>query len=176
MTSCSSRFCVSDRTTFAPHTAARTLLPPSASGEAQQAHSRRRSQSLLVQRTSKRAHMQQQAVAAGPAMNGATGKGTMCLLLSISTLLLNTCPPDRRAVVLAAPVAERQGSVQRRTKETCVDVSIGLDGTGVCSSESGIPFLDHMMDVRFRNWRVSLVRLRDMLHSHWVDTLCWRRC
>ena len=45
-------------------------------------------------------------------------------------------------------MAERRGTVQRRTKETHVDVSIGLDGTGVCSSESGIPFLDHMMDVR----------------------------
>ena len=27
-------------------------------------------------------------------------------------------------------------------------VSINLDGTGVCTSNSKIPFLDHMMDVR----------------------------
>ena len=44
--------------------------------------------------------------------------------------------------------ALRSGSVQRKTKETRVDVSISLDGTGVCDSKSGIPFLDHMMDVR----------------------------
>ena len=28
-----------------------------------------------------------------------------------------------------------------------MEVSINLDGTGVCSSSSQIPFLDHMMDV-----------------------------
>ena len=48
---------------------------------------------------------------------------------------------------MTAETATRVGSVQRKTKETRVDVSIGLDGTGVCSSKSGIPFLDHMMDV-----------------------------
>jgi len=45
-----------------------------------------------------------------------------------------------------AEAAERLGSVQRNTKETRVDVSIKLNGTGVCQSQSGIPFLDHMMD------------------------------
>lgn len=30
-----------------------------------------------------------------------------------------------------------------------MEVSINLDGTGVCSSHSQIPFLDHMMDVSF---------------------------
>ena len=38
--------------------------------------------------------------------------------------------------------------MKRETKETKVEVSINLDGTGVCSSQSQIPFLDHMMDVR----------------------------
>ena len=46
------------------------------------------------------------------------------------------------------PQSQRLGSVQRNTKETKVDVSIMLDGTGICESKSGIPFLDHMMDVR----------------------------
>ena len=45
------------------------------------------------------------------------------------------------------PAGTRVGRVQRKTKETDVDVSIGLDGTGMCSSATGIPFLDHMMDV-----------------------------
>lgn len=40
----------------------------------------------------------------------------------------------------------RQGSVRRTTKETKVEVSIDLDGTGKCDSDTGIPFLDHMMD------------------------------
>jgi len=37
--------------------------------------------------------------------------------------------------------------VQRRTNETQVDVSINLDGTGVCSAETPVPFLNHMLDV-----------------------------
>ena len=41
----------------------------------------------------------------------------------------------------------RVASVQRATKETKVDVSINLDGTGVSNSHSQIPFLDHMIDV-----------------------------
>lgn len=40
----------------------------------------------------------------------------------------------------------RTATVKRETKETKVEVSINLDGTGVCSSQSQIPFLDHMMD------------------------------
>ena len=46
-----------------------------------------------------------------------------------------------------APAA-RAATVKRETKETKVEVSINLDGTGVCSSSSQIPFLDHMLDVR----------------------------
>ncbi len=42
----------------------------------------------------------------------------------------------------------RVAEVRRETKETKVLVSINLDGTGVCTSSSQIPFLDHMMDVR----------------------------
>ena len=49
-----------------------------------------------------------------------------------------------RAGAEAARVAE----VRRETKETKVLVSVNLDGTGVCTSNSQIPFLDHMMDVR----------------------------
>lgn len=44
--------------------------------------------------------------------------------------------------------AARVAEVRRETKETTVLVSINLDGTGVCTSNSKIPFLDHMMDVR----------------------------
>ena len=47
----------------------------------------------------------------------------------------------------ALSCAVRAATVKRETKETKVEVSINLDGTGVCSSSSQIPFLDHMMDV-----------------------------
>lgn len=45
--------------------------------------------------------------------------------------------------------AARAASVKRQTKETRVDVSINIDGDGVCNATSQIPFLDHMLDVSF---------------------------
>lgn len=41
----------------------------------------------------------------------------------------------------------RIGEVKRVTKETNVHVKINLDGTGVAENNTGIPFLDHMLDV-----------------------------
>lgn len=41
----------------------------------------------------------------------------------------------------------RIGEVKRVTKETNVSVKINLDGTGIADSNTGIPFLDHMLDV-----------------------------
>lgn len=40
----------------------------------------------------------------------------------------------------------RTAVVKRKTKETEVSVEIDLDGNGLCSSSTGIPFLDHMID------------------------------
>lgn len=37
--------------------------------------------------------------------------------------------------------------MKRETKETNVSVKINLDGNGVADSSTGIPFLDHMLDV-----------------------------
>jgi imidazoleglycerol-phosphate dehydratase len=39
----------------------------------------------------------------------------------------------------------RSGEVSRKTKETDVRVAISLDGTGLSSISTGIPFLDHML-------------------------------
>lgn len=44
-------------------------------------------------------------------------------------------------------VIGRIGEVKRVTKETNVFVKINLDGTGVAENSTGIPFLDHMLDV-----------------------------
>lgn len=46
------------------------------------------------------------------------------------------------------PQAQPQGrvaSVSRTTKETDVQVTLNVDGTGQCTADTGIPFLDHML-------------------------------
>jgi imidazoleglycerol-phosphate dehydratase len=40
----------------------------------------------------------------------------------------------------------RSATRQRSTAETAIDVSIDLDGTGVTSVSTGLPFYDHMLD------------------------------
>ena len=41
--------------------------------------------------------------------------------------------------------SNRTGSIHRKTGETDVSVKLNLDGSGKCHSNSGIPFLDHML-------------------------------
>ncbi len=41
--------------------------------------------------------------------------------------------------------SSRIASVNRTTGETDVQVTINLDGTGICNCQTGIPFLDHML-------------------------------
>ena len=40
----------------------------------------------------------------------------------------------------------RVGERSRRTKETSIEVTIDLDGTGLTDVSTGIPFYDHMLD------------------------------
>ena len=39
----------------------------------------------------------------------------------------------------------RVGSIQRRTKETNIELTLKLDGQGVTSIQSGVSFMDHML-------------------------------
>ena len=42
-------------------------------------------------------------------------------------------------------MSERIGFIQRKTKETQIDVRIGLDGKGTFGGQTGIGFFDHML-------------------------------
>jgi len=52
--------------------------------------------------------------------------------------------------------AARTGSVSRNTKETQIEVSLNLDGTGEYAVDTGIGFLDHMMEQLSRHSLIDL--------------------
>ena len=59
----------------------------------------------------------------------------------------------------------RTGKVKRTTKETDIDVSVDLDGKGTSQIETGIGFLDHMLDLLARHSRIDLtVKAKGDLH------------
>ncbi len=59
----------------------------------------------------------------------------------------------------------RQASVERKTKETSVAVTVNLDGTGAYDIDTGIGFLDHMLEQLARHSLIDLtVRAKGDLH------------
>ncbi|SFR57347.1 imidazoleglycerol-phosphate dehydratase [Marinobacter daqiaonensis] len=53
-------------------------------------------------------------------------------------------------------MADRKARVERNTLETQITVEIDLDGTGKSSFDTGVPFLEHMMDQIARHGLVDL--------------------
>lgn len=56
----------------------------------------------------------------------------------------------------SAPSTARKASVERNTNETQISVSLNLDGSGELDVETGLPFLDHMLDQIARHGLVDL--------------------
>jgi imidazoleglycerol-phosphate dehydratase len=58
---------------------------------------------------------------------------------------------------VTAPTSEgRAARVERRTRETDVTVSLGLDGGAICDISTGIGFLDHMLELFAAHGRFDL--------------------
>jgi imidazoleglycerol-phosphate dehydratase len=54
------------------------------------------------------------------------------------------------------PMVERKAKVSRDTLETQIAVEINLDGTGKANFETGVPFLDHMLDQISRHGLIDI--------------------
>jgi imidazoleglycerol-phosphate dehydratase len=62
----------------------------------------------------------------------------------------------------------RTAQVERKTLETAIEVGIDLDGTGVGEFDTGVPFLEHMLDQVARHGLVDL-RIRAKGDTHIDD-------
>jgi imidazoleglycerol-phosphate dehydratase len=59
----------------------------------------------------------------------------------------------------------RNSEVTRNTKETQISVRLGLDGTGVVSFSTGLPFLEHMLEQIARHGLLDLdIQAKGDLH------------
>jgi imidazoleglycerol-phosphate dehydratase len=62
-------------------------------------------------------------------------------------------------------MSQRQATVKRETLETQIEVTVNLDGQGNAGFETGVPFLDHMLDQVARHGMLDLdIRASGDLH------------
>jgi imidazoleglycerol-phosphate dehydratase len=62
-------------------------------------------------------------------------------------------------------MAEREAAVSRETLETRIKVSVNLDGDGKASFDTGLPFLEHMLNQVARHGLIDLdIRAKGDLH------------
>ena len=51
---------------------------------------------------------------------------------------------------------ERRATISRATLETQIEVALCLDGSGQCELDTGLPFLEHMLDQIARHGQIDL--------------------
>ena len=62
-------------------------------------------------------------------------------------------------------MADRKATIKRDTLETQIQVSINLDGAGDYNVDTGVPFLDHMLDQVARHGLIDLdIKAKGDLH------------
>jgi imidazoleglycerol-phosphate dehydratase len=62
-------------------------------------------------------------------------------------------------------MADRKATIKRDTLETQIQVSINLDGSGDYNVDTGVPFLDHMLDQVARHGLIDLdIKAKGDLH------------
>ena len=62
-------------------------------------------------------------------------------------------------------MTQRQASVERDTLETQIQVTVNLDGTGECKLDTGVPFLEHMLDQVARHGLIDMdIKAKGDLH------------
>src|SRR5271157_5000154 len=54
------------------------------------------------------------------------------------------------------PMKNRTATVERKTNETDVRLTLSLEGTGAGERDTGVGFLDHMLDLLARHGRLDL--------------------
>ena len=60
------------------------------------------------------------------------------------------------AKVMATVTTPRSASVERTTLETSISVELCLDGSGKAEFDTGVPFLEHMLDQIARHGMIDL--------------------
>ena len=72
-------------------------------------------------------------------------------------------------------MADRTAEISRDTLETQISVAVNLDGSGKVDMETGLPFLEHMLDQIARHGMIDLtIKAKGDLHidaHHTVEDL-----
>ncbi|RJF75859.1 imidazoleglycerol-phosphate dehydratase HisB [Rhodopseudomonas palustris] len=65
----------------------------------------------------------------------------------------------------------RTATIKRKTRETDIEVTVNLDGTGVSNSATGIGFFDHMLELLAKHSRIDItVKAAGDLHVDFHHT------